>query len=250
MSQVEVGVEEARKVLGSLITAAARDGQVAVISKGGIPAAALVPLELLRQISPMTCMSCGEAILASEAHQPCRNCGSVDRLVALSDHGTATDAIAGVEASLPRSPRPWQAMWAEVESRLDRLRSWYVGGGPVNVSGLCNEVTAYFVACYQLKDQIKRDPGVPRDLKREVEDFVHQHEILDLAGDIANTYKHGQLSRTCDITQAVVKQSEAYATITCWTQDGREDSMDCLDLAEKAMQAWRTYLREHGLLET
>jgi antitoxin (DNA-binding transcriptional repressor) of toxin-antitoxin stability system len=121
MSQVEVGVEEARKVLGSLITAAARDGQVAVISKGGIPAAALVPLELLRQISPMTCMSCGEAILASEAHQPCRNCGSVDRVVALSDHGTATDAIAGVEASLPRSPRPWQATWAEIESRLDRL---------------------------------------------------------------------------------------------------------------------------------
>jgi hypothetical protein len=53
-------------------------------------------------------------------------------------------------------------MWAEIESRLDRLRSWYAGGGPVNVSGLCNEVTAYFVACYQLKDQIKRDPGVPR----------------------------------------------------------------------------------------
>lgn len=249
MSRAQVGVEEARKVLGSIITAAARDGQVTVISKGGIPAAALVPLGLLRQITSMTCMNCGEAILASEASEPCHNCGAVDRLVGLSDHGAATDAIAGVDASLPRSPRPWQAMWAEVESRLDRLRSWYSGNGPVNVSELYNEATAYFVACYQLKDQLKRDPGVPRDLKDEVEDFVHQHNVLDLVGDIANTYKHGQRTRTCDITRVVVEQSGAFATITCWTKDGREDSRDCLDLAEEAAQAWRTYLRGYGLLE-
>jgi hypothetical protein len=249
MSRVEIGVEEARKVLGSLITAAARDGQVTVISKGGIPAAALVSLGLLRQITPMTCMSCGEAILAGVASEPCHNCGSVDRLVSVSDHAAATDAIVGVDASLPRSPRPWQAMWAEVESRLDRLRSWYAGNGPVNVSELYNEVTAYFVACYQLKDQIKRDPGVPRDLRDGVEDFVHQQDILNLVGDIANTYKHGQLSRTCDITQVVVRQTGAFATITCWTRDGGEDSKDSLDLAEEAVQAWRTYLREHGLLE-
>ena len=139
-------------------------------------------------------------------------------------------------------------MWVEVESRLERLRSWYSGNGPVNVSELYNEATAYFVACYQLKDQLKRDPGVPRDLKDEVEDFVHQQNVLGLVGGIANTYKHGQRTRTCDITRVVVEESGAFATITCRTKDGHEVSRDCLDLAEEAVRAWRTYLREHGLL--
>jgi hypothetical protein len=46
--------------------------------------------------SSMTCMSCGEAILASEASKPCHNCGSVDRRVSLADHATATDAITAI----------------------------------------------------------------------------------------------------------------------------------------------------------
>lgn len=250
MGCAEIGIEEARKVLGNLITAAAREGQVTVISKGGIPAAALVPLAMLRQVAPMTCISCGEPIVASEASEPCRNCRSVDRRVSLIDYGSGTDAITGIDASLPRSPRPWQAMWAEVESRLDRLQSWYAGNGLVNVSELCNEVTAYFVACYQLKDQLRRDPGVPLDVRGKVEDFVHQDKILDLVGDIANTYKHGQRKRTCDITRAVTEPSGTFVTITCRTKGGREDSRDCLELAEEALRAWRTFLREYGLLES
>jgi prevent-host-death family protein len=93
MSQVEVGVEEAQNVLGSLITAAARDGEVTVISKGGIPAAALVPFELLRQLSPTTCLSCGKAILAHSQ----------------ASRGFRAESRGGVHV-WPRSPRsalPW-----------------------------------------------------------------------------------------------------------------------------------------------
>ncbi len=42
MNQLQLAVEEARRKLGDLVTA-----QVTVVSKGGIPAAAIVPLQVL-----------------------------------------------------------------------------------------------------------------------------------------------------------------------------------------------------------
>jgi prevent-host-death family protein len=41
-------LDKARAVLGRLVTRAAQDGTVTVISRGGIPAAAVVPLSVLR----------------------------------------------------------------------------------------------------------------------------------------------------------------------------------------------------------
>lgn len=45
---VEMSVEEARRKLGDIVTAAARERQVTVISKNGIPAAAIIPLDMLK----------------------------------------------------------------------------------------------------------------------------------------------------------------------------------------------------------
>jgi prevent-host-death family protein len=47
MESQKVGIEQARGQLGDLVSAAANDGQVTIITKNGIPAAALVPLSLL-----------------------------------------------------------------------------------------------------------------------------------------------------------------------------------------------------------
>jgi prevent-host-death family protein len=46
-----VSVAEARKHLGELITAAAQNGTVTVTSKNGIPACALVPLDVIRRLA-------------------------------------------------------------------------------------------------------------------------------------------------------------------------------------------------------
>ncbi|MDQ2874604.1 MAG: type II toxin-antitoxin system Phd/YefM family antitoxin [Actinomycetota bacterium] len=45
-----LSVEEARRRLGDVVTRAAADGAVTVITKNGVPAAAVVPLALLRRI--------------------------------------------------------------------------------------------------------------------------------------------------------------------------------------------------------
>jgi prevent-host-death family protein len=47
VATIEVGVEQARKTLGDLVTAAAREHQITIITKNGIPAAFLGPMNVL-----------------------------------------------------------------------------------------------------------------------------------------------------------------------------------------------------------
>lgn len=46
MATIEVGVEQARKTLGELVTAAAREKQITIITKNGIPAAFMAPMNV------------------------------------------------------------------------------------------------------------------------------------------------------------------------------------------------------------
>ena len=46
MATIEAGVEEARRKLGDLVTAAAREQQLTIITKNGIPAAFLAPMSV------------------------------------------------------------------------------------------------------------------------------------------------------------------------------------------------------------
>lgn len=46
----EIGVEEARKVLGDLVTGVANGGKPVVVTKNGVPAAALIGHEQLRHL--------------------------------------------------------------------------------------------------------------------------------------------------------------------------------------------------------
>jgi prevent-host-death family protein len=44
MAVAQIGIEQARRKLGELVTAAARDREVTVITKNGVPAAAITPI--------------------------------------------------------------------------------------------------------------------------------------------------------------------------------------------------------------
>ena len=46
MATTEVGVEEARRKLGELVTAVAREKQLTIITKNGIPAAFMAPMSV------------------------------------------------------------------------------------------------------------------------------------------------------------------------------------------------------------
>jgi rubrerythrin len=205
----------------------------------------------LEEALTMSCTSCGQAIPTSESSAPCPCCGSVDRNVTAADYAAATDEIAAMDIVFPPAPAAWQAMWAEVHETLASLRGWYGGGQGMNVTKLRAASAAFFVSCFSLKDHLKADPAVPQQVRAEVEGYVRYNPSLALAGDIANTYKHGGRDpgkRACSITEAAVRPTGSTVTFG-WTDDlGRLCHGDCLDLAEKAAQAWNIFLYGHNLL--
>jgi prevent-host-death family protein len=68
VATIEVGVEEARRKLGELVTAAAREHQIAIITKNGIPAAFIGPMnvfDICEQLASKEPEDCGIAPVSS-----------------------------------------------------------------------------------------------------------------------------------------------------------------------------------------
>ena len=212
---------------------------------------ALSPSELQREeFSMMSCASCGQAIPPRESDLPCPHCGSVDRNVAMADYGTAVDEVTGLDARFPPAPASWQEMWAEVRHNLDILHGWYSGGQGMNITELRAASAAFFVSCYHLTDHIEKDPAVPQPARAQVRSYTNSNSGLKLAADIANTYKHSDRhpgQRPCSITEASIRPAGAVVTFTWTDAQGNSHLEDCLDLAERAVQAWSAFLRSHNL---
>ena len=70
MEEQMVTLEAARKRLGQLVIAAANFDEVTVISKNGVPAAAIVPLRVLPLIQTAGLYGPGDGALSSDAGGP------------------------------------------------------------------------------------------------------------------------------------------------------------------------------------
>jgi hypothetical protein len=198
----------------------------------------------------MSCTSCEQAIPAAAAGLPCPCCASMDRSVTAADYGTAVDAVAELEARLPSGPSPWQQMWAEVRHRLRVLRDWYSAGQGMNVTELLADSVAFFVSCYHLAEHIKADPVVPQQARQQARGYANSDPSLKLAADITNTYKHSQRhpgERTCSITDVSFHPAGAVVTFTWTDAQGNSHHEDCLDVAERAVNAWSAFLNMHSL---
>jgi hypothetical protein len=198
----------------------------------------------------MSCASCEQAIPPAEAGLPCPRCGSVDRNVAMADYGAAVDEVTGLDARFPPAPAPWQQMWAEVRHHLDIVRGWYSGGQGMNVTELSAASVAFFVSCYHLAEHIRADPAAPQSARAQARGYANSNSSLKLAADITNTYKHSERhpgERACSITDASTRPTGAVVTFTWTDAQGNSHHEDCLDLAERAVNAWSAFLRRHNL---
>jgi hypothetical protein len=142
-------------------------------------------------------------------------------------------------------------MWAEVRESLCTVRGWYAGGQGMNVTELRAASVAFFVSCFHLRDHIEEDPAVPQPTRAQVRDYIKNNPSLQLAADIANTYKHSKRSggqRACRITEVSIRPAGSTLTFAWTDTHGRSCRADCLDLAEQAVDAWRTFLQIHDLL--
>ena len=119
-----------------------------------------------------------------------------------------------------------------------------------------DDVYAFFVCCYHLKDWIKNDDSVEKTIRDEVETTVSASPMLSLSADITNGYKHLKLNK-----KARVDASAHVETIGTplgdFTLDdsrlngivvgGAQAPLDAKVVAQQCLEAWGAFLRARGM---
>ena len=110
----------------------------------------------------------------------------------------------------------------------------------------------FFQNCWHLKDWIKNDDALPRNVCETVEDEVKKFESLMICADLANRSKHLELknirrdARAIAEIRLVVGESKISRDYMVVLADGSKHP--ALDVARNAMKDWRTLLSDYGLV--
>ena len=146
------------------------------------------------------------------------------------------------------------------QEQFERMKRWYERirkinqGKPHNFSSdhYHDEVYAFFLNCYHLKDWIQNDDTVELP-KEKVEDFINQNECMKVCADICNSIKH--LKRESDRSgkdpefggrkfflnlggpKPIIK-----VKFPVMTKDG---TIDVLKLASECIQKWEEFIKDN-----
>jgi hypothetical protein len=206
-----------------------------------------------------TCAACGRTIPPEAMHLPCptEGCGSLDRMVSVSDQGHANETMQ-LDQDIPADPRSWRDQWDRVQRWYERLRST-AEGRPHDMESLNyeDEMYAFFESCFHLKDWLKNDPAGPLSRPQDVEDFVSGSEPLRWCADIANGSKHLVASKTSRVDPKTglgrrlysIRLGNVTSTIISarYFIVGAGQSRDAMKLADACLAAWRQFLRNKKL---
>lgn len=118
-----------------------------------------------------------------------------------------------------------------------------------------DEIYAFFVNCYHLKDWLKNDPtsGINKD---EIENFINKSENLSMCADLCNGSKHLVINQPRKDTQTKIggrsfslglgigspKISVRYKV------ELKNRTYDAFDLATKSLKEWEDFLKSKKLL--
>ena len=134
-----------------------------------------------------------------------------------------------------------------------------------------DDIWHFFQDCHHLKDWIKNDSDVPKEIKGKegeiVENYINGNVELQICADLANRSKHLELVHKR--VDAKVGRITTYApTIIISDSSGNEvfnsgpgtsnseyfitfsDGKTCLalEIAHKAVEAWRNFLQKNKLI--
>jgi hypothetical protein len=82
--------------------------------------------------------------------------------------------------------------WHEKFSSLNSGRSHDIPS-----ENYIDDIYAFFLNAYHLKDWIKNDNGIPKNVQDLVENYINWNEHLSLCADICNSLKHLKLNDSC-----------------------------------------------------
>ncbi|MDP2949924.1 MAG: hypothetical protein Q8P22_10350 [Chloroflexota bacterium] len=154
-------------------------------------------------------------------------------------------------------------MTALYREQYDRMKRWYDRfvaldqGRPHDVpsDNYLDEIYAFFMNCYHLKDWIKHDGTVVPTAQRAVEPYINSSRPLKLCADICNSLKHLCLtSSRSGESPAFGKKHFGLAVGTAPTTinlkykvNTTAGPIDAFQLATECRDAWDTFLTTNGL---
>lgn len=154
-------------------------------------------------------------------------------------------------------------MPAKYQEQYDRIKRWYDRftaldqGRPHDVpsDNYVDDVYAFFMNCYHLKDWIRHDSAVPPAVQQSVEGYINSNRFLKLCADICNSLKHLTVtSHRSGESPAFGKKDYSLAlgggppTIRLKYQvDATGGPIDAFQLATECVGAWDAFLAENGL---
>jgi len=149
---------------------------------------------------------------------------------------------------------------SEYQEQFTRVKRWYKRFVTINEGRLHDlesdnyqdEVYAFFLNCYHLKDWIKNDKNVGTAAAK-VEDFVDNNEELSICADICNSLKHLKLTTSRSGQDPKFGQRKFYlrvgsppTTISAkYTIDTSSGPIDAFELATKCLQAWESFIQSN-----
>ena len=117
-----------------------------------------------------------------------------------------------------------------------------------------DDILAFFMNCFHLKDWIKKDTDVP---DKDVEKFVNENYCLKYCCDIANGSKHLSLdkksritneSETLSVAVSIDKEKQQAIPILI-IRDSRGNIKDTFEIATEAVQTWKEFFQKYELIE-
>lgn len=137
------------------------------------------------------------------------------------------------------------------EAQLDRVWRWHE-----RLAESCADPTsspeervdfllAFFQNCYALRDWLKNDAAVSNN---ELDVVMQDNQCLRVCRDIANGSKHLKIDRpSVDPGFSIGREYCGDRTPERWFVIVGNDFVDALALSNECLDAWRTFLRGHGL---
>ena len=152
-------------------------------------------------------------------------------------------------------------MPSKYREQFDRVQRWYSRFETINngtehrdsTDNFQDEVYAFFLNCYHLKDWIRNDPTVG-STKDKVEQFIDGNDELKLCGDICNGNKHLNLKKPRSGQDPkfgrkdyALELGEQQMIAVKYTIDTTSGPLDAFELATKCLDAWRNFITNNNI---
>ena len=154
-------------------------------------------------------------------------------------------------------PPKYQRKWEELNRALERLKKFYqsyVQDGHDSFQGPKDFANNFFRISYELKEAIKKSDNTSSTLPKDVEQFASSNPWVALSLDITNQEKHVSLNRGRTGKQIGAITSHVHIfdpnskDRTELKIEIDEKKEDCLELSEKIVEAWKTFLIDKSLI--